>query len=343
MVPGRGAGEDLKFEFWEEKVMIRNKKLLLSVVVMLALAFALAVPAGAAKRRFISIASGWVTGAYYPMAGAISRIAWKHLKDKGIKVTAESSGASVANAKLIGAGDTDFAILQNDIANYAHYGKLMFKKPIKKLLGVCTLFPEHVQLIARADAGINSPADLKGKKVAVGPVGSGTTENAKQILEAWGLSMKDIKAQRLKSSQAADYIKDGRLDAAFFTVAVGAAVIVDTAIVKPIKVVPISGPNVDKLIKKYPFYAKQVVAGGSYKGNPKDVPTVSVMSMLAARADLEADIVYSILKAMYSDLDQLRKAHAKFKDISPKTGLVGMSVPLHPGAKKYFKEIGVLK
>ena len=325
--------------------MMRGKKAAFILVLVLALAFTFSLGANdaSAKRRFVSIASGWVAGAYYPMAGAISRIAWKHLKDKGIKVTAESSGASVANAKLIGAGDTDLAILQNDIANYAYNGKLMFDKPIKQLLGACTLFPEHVQLIARADAGIKSVADLKGKNVAVGPVGSGTTENATQIMEAWGISMKDVKAQRLKTSQAADYIKDGRLDAAFFTVAVGAAVIVDTAIVKPVVVVPIDGPKVDALIKKYPFYAKQTVPAGAYKGNDKAVPTVSVMAMLAARADLEADIVYAILKAMYGDLPQLQKAHAKFKDISADKGLVGMSVPLHPGAKKFFKEAGVLK
>ena len=220
----------------------------------------------------------------------------------------------------------------------------MFEEPIKQLLGACTLFPEHVQLIARADAGINNPGDLKGKKVAIGPVGSGTTENVKQILDAWGLTVEDLgKAEQLKASQASDYIKDGRLDAAFYTVAVGAASIVDVAVIADVKVVPISGPNVDKLIEKWPFYAKQMVPGGSYKGNDADVPTVSVMAMLAARADLEAEIVYEILKAMYGDLDQLKKAHAKFADISADKGLVGMSIPLHPGAEKYFKEIGVLK
>jgi hypothetical protein len=301
-------------------------------------------PAGAA-RRFVSIAAGWVTGAYFPMAGAISRIAYKHLKDDGIKVTAESSGASVANAKLIGAGDTDLAILQNDIASYAYEGKSdMFDAPIKNLLGVCTLFPEHVQLIARKDSKIMSPGDLKGKKVAIGPVGSGTAENAKQILEAWGLTIDDLaRAEQLTAAQSADYIKDGRLDAAFFTVAVGAAVIMDTSLIVPTDVVPIAGKNVDMLIKKYPFYAKQLVAGGSYKGNDTDVPTVSVMAMLAARADLEDDIVYKILNAMYSDLDQLKQAHDKFKDISMENGLVGMSIPLHPGAMKYFKEKGVMK
>ena len=324
--------------------MKRKRILIWSVVLVLALA--LTIPTGtlnAAKRRYVSIAAGWVTGAYFPMAGAISRIAWKHLKDDGIKVTAESSGASVANSKLIGAGDTDFAILQNDIASYAHYGKKgMFDKPIKNLLGVCTLFPEHVQLVARKGANIKSPADLKGKKVAIGPVGSGTTENAKQILEAWGLSVDDLaKAEQLTASQSADYIKDGRLDAAFFTVAVGAAVIMDTSLIVDVNIVPIEGKNVDKLIKNYPFYAKQMVPAGTYKGNDAEIPTVSVMAMLSARADLEADIVYKILSAMYSDLPQLKKAHAKFKDIEMEKGLIGMGIPLHPGAEKYFTEKGV--
>lgn len=325
---------------------MRHKKLLLPLVLLLAICMML--PAGsvdAAKRRFVSIASGWVTGAYFPMAGAISRVAYKNLQDKGIKVTAESSGASVANAKLIGAGDTDLAILQNDIASYAYEGKKpMFDEKITNLLGVCTLFPEHVQLVARKDANIKSPADLKGKNVAIGPVGSGTTENAMQILEAYGLKVEDLgKAEQLTAEQSADYLKDGRLDAVFFTVAVGAAVIVDTSIVVDTTIVPITGANVDKLVKKYPFYAQQTVPGGTYKGNDQDVPTVSVMAMLAARADLEEDIVYSIIDAMYADIDQLRKAQDKFKDIAPETGLVGMSVPLHPGAKKYFTEKGILK
>ncbi len=326
--------------------MTRKKGFVLVLVFLLAVAFSLpAGPVDAAKRRFVSIAAGWVTGAYFPMAGAISRIAYKHLQDKGIKVTAESSGASVANAKLIGAGDTDLAILQNDIASYAYEGKKpMFDAKTPELLGVCTLFPEHVQLVARKDSKIKSPADLKGKKVAIGPVGSGTTENAVQILEGWGLKVEDLgKAEQLTAEQSADYIKDGRLDAAFFTVAIGAAVIMDTSLVVEVEIVPIAGDNVKKLVKKYPFYAEQVVPGGSYKGNDKDVPTVSVMAMLAARADLEADIVYAILNAMYSDLDQLKKAHDKFKDIAMEKGLVGMSIPLHPGAQKYFKEKGVLK
>jgi TRAP transporter TAXI family solute receptor len=313
----------------------------------LALTFALnTAPVHAAKRQFVSIAAGWVTGAYFPMAGAISRVAYQQLQDENIKVTAESSGASVANANLIASGSTDFAILQNDIASYAYYGKKgMYDQPVKNLLGCASLYPEHIQIIVRKDANINSVADLKGKRVAVGPIGSGTTENAKQILEAWDLSLDDLQAEQLSSQQAGDYIKDGRLDAAFFTVAVGAAVITDTATVVDVDVLPIEGPNVDKLIEQYPFYAKQTVPAGSYPGVEEDTQTVSVMAMLAARADLDKDLVYKIMKAMYSEegLKQIREAHAKFRSLSADQAMDGMSVPLHPGAEKFLQEAGVLE
>jgi TRAP transporter TAXI family solute receptor len=313
----------------------------------LALTFALnTAPVQAAKRQFVSIAAGWVTGAYFPMAGAISRVAYQQLQDENIKVTAESSGASVANANLIASGSTDFAILQNDIASYAYYGKKgMYDQPVKNLLGCASLYPEHIQIIVRKDANINSVADLKGKRVAVGPIGSGTTENAKQILEAWDLSLDDLQAEQLSSQQAGDYIKDGRLDAAFFTVAVGAAVITDTATVVDVDVLPIEGPNVDKLIEQYPFYAKQTVPAGSYPGVEEDTQTVSVMAMLAARADLDKDLVYKIMKAMYSEegLKQIREAHAKFRSLSADQAMDGMSVPLHPGAEKFLQEAGVLE
>jgi hypothetical protein len=313
----------------------------------LALTFALnTAPVHAAKRQFVSIAAGWVTGAYFPMAGAISRVAYQQLQDENIKVTAESSGASVANANLIASGSTDFAILQNDIASYAYYGKKgMYDQPVKNLLGCASLYPEHIQIIVRKDANINSVADLKGKRVAVGPIGSGTTENAKQILEAWDLSLDDLQAEQLSSQQAGDYIKDGRLDAAFFTVAVGAAVITDTATVVDVDVLPIEGPNVDKLIEQYPFYAKQTVPAGSYPGVEEDTQTVSVMAMLAARADLDKDLVYKIMKAMYSEegLKQIHEAHAKFRSLSADQAMDGMSVPLHPGAEKFLQEAGVIE
>ena len=320
---------------------MKNRKWLLwSVVIAVAVVMALP-PAHAAGRRFLSIASGWVTGAYYPFAGAVSRVAWKSLKEKNIKVTAESSGASVANAKLIGKSDTDFALLQNDIASYAYYGKQMFDKPISNLLGMMTLYPETIQIVARKDANIKTVGDLKGKRISIGPLGSGTTENAKQILAAWGMTLDDVKAQQLKASQAADYMKDGRLDAFFNTTAVGAAHIIDTCVIVPSNIVEVSGPNAGKLMKEYAFYAADTISPGIYKGVDKPVKTVAVMAMMVARADIEKEVVYSVVKAIYEDLAQIKKAHAKFKEIDVKKALLGMSVPLHPGAEQYFKEVGV--
>ena len=312
---------------------------------VLALVFTLDVtPTQAAKRRFVSIAAGWVTGAYFPMAGAISRIAFNNLQDENIKVTAESSGASVANANLIASGSTDFAILQNDIASYAFNGKEgMFDKPVKNLLGCASLYPEHIQVIVREDSNINSVEDLKGKRVAVGPIGSGTTVNAKQILSAWGMSLDDFQAEQLQARQAADYLKDGRLDAAFFTVAVGAAAIKDIATVVDIDVLNVTGPEVDKLLEEYPFYTQQPVPAGSYPGLEEDSTTIAVMAILTARKDLDTDLVYKIIKAMYSNIDKIQGAHAKFKDITVENAMNGMTVPLHPGAKKYLQEVGVVE
>jgi hypothetical protein len=322
--------------------MINLKRLSILVVLIAGLSIAFS-SAYAGKRRYLSIASGWVTGAYYAFSGAVSNVAWKNLKEKNIKVTSESSGASVANSKLIGNGDTDFALLQNDIASYAYNGQLMFKKPIKKLLGCFVLYPESIQIVARKDANINSVADLKGKRVSLGPVGSGTVENAKQILAAWGLSENDMEVQQLKATQASDYMKDGRLDAFFNTTAAPAAHIMDAHIAVPAHIVPVEGPNADKLLKKYTFYAHDTIPGGLYKGVDQPVKTVAVMAMMAARADLEKDVVYSVVKAVFENLNQVKKAHSKFTSINVKNALVGMSIPLHPGAEKYFKEAGVLK
>lgn len=321
-----------------------NKKKVFLTGIVIALALCLAIPSVyAGKRRYLSIASGWVTGAYYPFAGAVSRVAWKHLKAQNIKVTAESSGASVANSKLIRNEDTDFALLQNDIASYAYNGNLMFEKPISNLLGCMTLYPETIQLVASNASNIKTVADLKGKKVSIGPLGSGTAENAKQILAAWGLSVDDLESRQLKASQASDYMKDGRLDAYFNTTAAPAAHIIDTHVVVPSHIVPIEGPNAEKLMEKYAFYAVDTIPAGIYKGVDEPVQTVAVMAMLSARSQLEEDVVYSVVKAIWEDIGQIKKAHAKFKKLNVKNAMVGMSIPLHPGAEKYYKEIGLIE
>jgi TRAP transporter TAXI family solute receptor len=298
---------------------------------------------GLAAKRFVSIASGWVTGVYYPLAGAMSRIAHEKLPD--IKITVESSGASVANAKLIGSGEADFGILQNDIAFYAFKGvKPMFEAPIANIMGVTSLYPEHCQIHARKDAKIKTPADLKGKRVAVGPLGSGTEQNAMQILEAYGLKFEDLgKVERLSATESADYLKDKRIDAAFYTVGVGASAIVDTALFVDSLIVPIDGAQADALKKKYPYYSKATVPAGIYKGVDQPVPTVAVLAILVTKKELETDMVYRITKAMFENIDRIHTAHAKGKEVTLQKALDGMPIPLHPGAEKYYKEKGLIK
>jgi len=294
-------------------------------------------------KKFVTLASGWVVGVYYPLAGAISRIAYEKLPD--IKITVESSGASVANAKLIGAGEADLAILQNDIAFYAIKGvKPMFDKTIANIRGVATLYPEHIQIQVRKASKITSVKDLKGRRVCIGPLGSGTEQNAIQILEAYGLKLEDLgKVERLTAAESADYLKDGRIDAAFYTTGVGASVLVDAAMMVDMMIVPVEGPQADMLMKKYPFYSKDIVPKGAYKGTDQDVPTVAVLAILVAKAELEEDVAYRITKAIFENLGHLERAHAKGKEVKLETALVGMPIPLHPGAEKYFKEKGLKK
>ncbi len=294
-------------------------------------------------KKFVTIASGWVTGVYFPLAGAISRIVYEKVPD--LKVTVESSGASVANAKLIASGDADLAILQNDIAFYAFKGvKPMFDKAVSNIRGVTSLYPEHCQIQARKASNIKSVKDLKGKRVAVGPLGSGTEQNAIQILEAYGLKFGDLgKVERLTATESSDFLKDGRIDAAFYTVGVGASAIVDTALMIETTIVPIDGSQADALLKKYPFFSKDKVPAGIYKGVDKDVPTVAVLAILVAKAEMEEDAVYKITKAMFENIKSIETAHAKGKEVKIEKALIGMPIPIHPGAEKFFKEKGIKK
>ncbi|MBI3031046.1 MAG: TAXI family TRAP transporter solute-binding subunit [Candidatus Rokubacteria bacterium] len=322
----------------------RHRVLLLPLVVILALA--LVAPASLAQqRRLVTIASGWVVGVYYPLAGAMSRIVYK-VKDLNLRATVESSGASVANAQLIGTGDADFALLQNDIAFYAYNGVTLgaFKdKPIKNMGAIFTIYPELIHVVVTKASGVRSVGDLKGKKVVLGPQGSGTEANALQILEAYGVKEGALgKAERIDAAAAADQLKDGRVDAAFFTTGMGSAVIVDSFISGKVALVPVIGGEAQALVKKYPFYTSVKVPANTYK-DQAEATTVAVMAMMVARSDLPEDLVYRFTKAIFDDLKQFHAAHSAAQNLTLETAMNGNPIPLHPGAARFYKEKGVLK
>jgi len=288
---------------------------------------------------FLTIATGGTAGTYYPLGAGMADIWNKNIK--GMNAMVQSTGASVANVNLLKNKEVDLIFVQNDVAFYAYNGVEMFKEPFPQLRGLATLYPETVQIVALADRGINSVYDLKGKRVAVGAAGSGTEVNARQILAAAGITYNDIKVQYLSFGEAANNLKDGNIDAAFITAGHPTAAIVDLAAVRKIVLVPVPDEIIASLQKDYPFYVKIVVPAGTYKGVDVDVITVAVKAMLAVRAEMPEDLAYQLLKTMYANQKRLIEAHAKGELIIPETGKEGMSIPLHPGAEKFFKEMGL--
>lgn len=283
-----------------------------------------------------AMASGGQTGVYYPTAVGISQQVDRVSKDL---IEVRATGGSVENARLLRKGSVGFAIMQNDIAAYARDGKEMFADdgPDSTLMGVAALYPEHVQIVTLEGSGINSVADLKGKSVAIGAIGSGTDANATQILEAYGMTLEDLgKVERLKSGESADYLQDGRVDAAFFTFGLGTASIQTLAETKGIKLVPVDGDTRAKLIEKYPFYSEAVIPVDAYRGVAEEVPTVSVMATLVASEKTPAAAVQTLLSAVFDNIDDFRRTHARLTEVSKDSAEAGLSLPMHPGAKAFF-------
>ncbi|WP_422446703.1 TAXI family TRAP transporter solute-binding subunit [Thermoanaerobacterium sp. DL9XJH110] len=289
------------------------------------------------EQKFITIATGGTAGTYFPLGGALADI-WNN-NIKGVNSTAQSTGASVANVNLLRDGKVDVIFVQNDIAYYAANGTEMFKdKKYEDIRGLVTLYPETIQIVTLESKGINKIEDLKGKKVAVGAAGSGAEANARQILAAAGITYNDINAQYLSFAEAANNLKDGNIDAAFLTAGFPTAAVQDIAAQHKIKLIPVDDAFADKLIQQYPFYTKTVIPANTYSGQAEDVKAVSVMSMLAVSSKMDEETAYNLVKTMYENLNRLEAAHAVGKKIKPETGQLGMSITLHPGAEKYFKE-----
>lgn len=287
--------------------------------------------------QFVTVATGGTAGVYYPLGGALAEIFNQNVP--GVNASVQATGASVANVNLLAQRQVELAFIQNDIAYYAVNGVEMFQgRKVDDLRGVATLYPEVIQLVALRQAGVNSLADLKGKRVAVGDIGSGTEANARQILEAAGLSYRDLSARYLSFAEAAANLRDGHIDAAFVTAGIPTAAIQDIAVQKDVVIVPITGELVERLEARYPFYTRVTIPAGTYRGQDQPVATVAVKAMLVARADLPEDLVYNLTRAMFSNLARLAQAHVRGRDVSIQTARDGMSIPLHPGAARFFEE-----
>ncbi|MBL8965680.1 MAG: TAXI family TRAP transporter solute-binding subunit [Spirochaetaceae bacterium] len=303
----------------------------------LALALVALASLGFAQQKFITIATGGTAGTYFPLGGALAEI-WNN-NIKGMNASATSTGASAANIAMLKDNKVDVIFVQNDAAFYAMNDLEAYKgKAMPNIRGLASLYDETCQLVALESSGIRKIADLKGKRVSVGAAGSGVEANARQILEAAGLTYADIKVQYLSFAESASNLKDGNIDAAFNTAGAPTAAIQDLAASKKMILVPVDGAVAQALMKKWAFYTPTKIPANTYQGVTTDVMTVSVKSMLAVSDKLDAGMVYDMLKAMFANGDRLTASHKKGADIKIATGVDGMSIPLHPGAEKFFKE-----
>ena len=295
----------------------------------------------ASKKNFI-LATGGTSGTYYPFGGAIANI-W-NTKIEGMNVTAQSTGASAENLRLISAGDAEFATVQNDVMDYAYNGTDMFAgKALPNLATLGTMYPEVVQIAASKSSGIKTIYDLKGKRVSVGDAGSGVEFNAKQILEGYGLTFDDIKKSNLSFKESGEGLQNGTLDACFITAGVPNAALQELAFTNGLILIPVNGAEADAICAKYGFYTKTTIPSGTYKGTDADTEALSIKCTIAVNANLDEDTVYKMTKVLFENLEELGNAHAKGKEVTAAKAVTGCSVPFHPGAKKYFEEIGLIK
>jgi uncharacterized protein len=315
-----------------------------SFLAALGVAAALALPLAAQAQQFFRIGTGGTAGTYYPVGGMIANAVSQPGK---IVVTAQASNGSLANVTAIASGAIESGFSQADVATWAQKGTGIFEgKPnIPGLRLIANLYPESVHVVVRKGSGLKSVADLKGKRVALDEPGSGTLVNARAILAAYGIKESDIKPEYIKPNQAGDKMKDGSLDAFFFTGGAPAGAIAELASAgSGIDILPIDGAAAEQLKKTSGFFADDVIPADTYKGVGQ-VKTLAVGAQWVTSDKADANTVYEITKALFSDAAQkmLAAGHAKGKYITKENAVQGAGIPFHPGAERFYKEAGVLK
>ncbi|OOG50434.1 TAXI family TRAP transporter solute-binding subunit [Polaromonas sp. C04] len=314
----------------------------LRALLALAGATLLAAAPAQAQQQFITVLTGGTSGVYYPMGVALSQIYTKAMPDA--KCTVQATKASAENLNLLQAGRGEVAFTLGDSLSDAWRGNADagFKTPLKKLRGIAGMYPNYIQIVASADSGVKTLADLKGKRISVGAPKSGTELNARAIFKAAGLTYADFaKVEYLPFGESVELMKNRQLDATLQSAGLGVSSLRDLATSVKIVIVPITADVIAKVGD--PAYQAGVVPANTYEGQAASVPTAFVQNFLVTHEGVPTDTVYKMTKAMFENLDHLVAAHAAAKAIHKETALVGMPLPLHPGAEKYYREIGLIK
>ncbi|APX25381.1 MAG: C4-dicarboxylate ABC transporter substrate-binding protein [Rhodobacteraceae bacterium] len=304
------------------------------------------VGASAQDQQFISIGTGGVTGVYYPTGGAICRLVNRERRDHGIRCAVESTGGSVYNINTIKAGELEFGVAQSDWQYHAYNGTSQFSdNPFPELRAVFSVHPEPFTLLARADAGVEKFEDIAGKRVNVGNPGSGQRATMEVVMEAFGITMDDLAlATEYKGSEMAQQLCDGNIDAMIYTVGHPAAAIQEATTTCDVELVDVVGEPIDTLVDENPYYRVATIPGGMYAGNDEDTTTFGVGATFVTSTEVPEDVVYVVAKAVMENIDDFRQLHPAFANLDPAEMVKdGLSAPLHPGADKAYKELGLIE
>lgn len=317
-------------------------KKLSALLLAAALIFGACTSATAADSQRLTLATGGTSGVYFPLGGAIGNVLGSK-GDGNVSVTAQATGASGENMRLVEAGDVDFAIVQNDVADAAFNGTAPFRQKLGDVRALGRLYPEYLHVVATRDSGIKSLEDFKGKKISVGARGSGNEVNCRQIFDFYGLDYKNLEPIFLPYGETADQFKDRNLDGFVFTIGTPNPAIQDITTTQDVQFVPLQGQKVDEIIAKFPFLVKDAIPAGTYKGQNEAVPTLSVQAILVANKDMPDELAYELTKTLYENTDAIAKAHKKGEEIKLQNATDGVTIPFHPGAEKYLREKGIIK
>lgn len=327
---------------------MRHIRILLAVAIATCAGLLVGSPSTAiAQEKMVTIGTGAITGVYYPAGGAICRLLNRGRKEHGIRCFVESTGGSVYNIYALRDGELAFGIVQSDWQYNAYKGEGIFDDgpPFENMRSVFSLHSEMFTVAARPGSGIKTFADLKGKKVNVGNPGSGMRAIMQEMMEVMGWSKSSFaESAELKPTDAAKALCDGKIDAMVFAAGHPNGLIREITTGCGATLVPVEGPQADTLLAKYPYYARTAIPGGMYAGNSQNIPTFGVKATLVTTSKVSDDVVYELVKSVFENFDDFKTLHFVFATLDKeKMVAAGLTAPLHDGAAKYYKEVGLIK
>ncbi len=305
-----------------------------------ALGLAAALTAVPVSAQELSIATGGTGGVYFPYGGGLGEVIGRHVD--GASGSAEVTGASVENVALIARGDSDLALALADTVFQAFHGEGAFDgRQVSELRALASISPNAVQIVTLADSGITSLDDLRGQRVSVGAPGSGTEVSAQTLLEANGITYDDFDEQRLNFNETADALRDGDIAAGFWSVGPPTSSIMNLDTTRDIAIIALSDEEIANAIEVEPTFAPYTLRAGMYDGMDDPVQTISTPNVLIAHEDMDEELVYNIVRAMYENVDELIAIHPAANDTTPEFSVDSTPIPFHPGALRYLEELGL--